>query len=265
MQLVDRQGFATIQALAQHFGVSTQTVRRDIGLLSRAAMLQRFHGGAGSARETVRLGYIEKSASHTAAKAAIGQAVAGEIPDGASVFLDVGTTVEAVARALWARNALRVFTSSLAVASMFAGHASTECYVTGGILRGADGSLVGEATCAAIDQFRAAFAVIGLSGFDNDGALMDFDVQKISVKQRMITNADSVFAVADASKLRRAAIVRFAAPSDIQALFTDAPAPGTLSARFAQAGVRVVVTNQTAQEKPNKPAPLAERCRVATR
>ena len=96
VQIVGDKGFATIDALAQHFAVSAQSIRRDIIQLDEGRYLQRFHGGAGLRDSTVRLGYAEKHGRSTEGKARIAAAAVALVPDGASVFLDVGTTVEAV-------------------------------------------------------------------------------------------------------------------------------------------------------------------------
>ena len=115
LALVRSRGYATVEWLAEHFAVSAQTVRRDIIRLDERGMLQRFHGGAGAAgASVVRLGYAEKQELAVDAKLAIGVAAARLVPNGASVFVDVGTTAEAVARALAGHTSLRVFTNSLA-------------------------------------------------------------------------------------------------------------------------------------------------------
>ena len=237
---VQLQGFATIEALAQELGVSAQTVRRDIIQLDAAGLLQRFHGGAGLPEPVVRLGYVRKEAVLTEAKARIGAAAAAGIADGSAVFLDVGTTVEAVARALARRRGLRVFTSSLKCGALFDPR-ETEVFVTGGLLRGADGSLVGEAATAALAGFRFDVAVIGCSGFEADGCAMDFDLQKVAVKQAAIAHSRRAVLVADRSKFGHPAIVRIAPAAAFAALVSDDAPPAGLGAALEAAGVELVV------------------------
>lgn len=240
MAIVADQGFATIDALARHFEVSAQSIRRDIIRLDAAGLLQRFHGGAGAREATVRLGYAEKRGLATDAKDRIGRAAAALIPAGASVFLDVGTTVEAVARALKRRDDLAVFTVSLPAASLLA---DTGCrlHVLGGRVLGADGALGGESTLAAIARFRFDVAVIGYSGFDDDGALMDFDLEKVAVKRAAIARARVAAAVGHAAKFTRSALVRVEEARAIGHLVSDAMAPRPLRERLSQAGVRITV------------------------
>lgn len=234
--IVMDQGFATIETLSRHFDVSAQSIRRDIIKLDADGVLQRFHGGVGVRGSAVRLDYAEKKVTAADAKQRIGQATAQLIPDGASVFLDVGTTVEAVARALKTRTALRVFTTSLQAATILTDQPGIDLFVIGGSLRGADGSLVGDQAIQAIQRFRFDYAVIGFSGFDSDGAPMDFDHDKVAVKQAAIARAAAALAVSDSSKFYRTALIRIAPMTAFSRLVTDASPSGDISRILAENG-----------------------------
>lgn len=239
LDIVRGKGFATVEWLAERFEVSAQTVRRDIIRLDECGLLQRFHGGAGAIDGTVRLGYAQKQALAVDAKTAIGQAAAALVPEGATVFLDVGTTVEAAARALAEHRSLRIFTNSLASAMHLAGRSGIEVVVTGGSLRGADGSLVGDGATALLRDLRFDLALIGLSGWDEDGAPMDFDLDKIAVKRVAIARARQAMALCDASKFARSAVMRIAPAGDFHNLISDAPPPVALRDRLERAGVAI--------------------------
>ena len=241
--IVQEQGFATVESLAERFAVSAQTVRRDIIHLDRRGLLQRFHGGAGALEGTVRLGYVQKQGLAVLAKEAIGAEAASRVPIGATVFLDTGTTVEASAKALAGHRTLRVFTNSIASAMHLAGRAGIEVVVTGGSLRGADGSLVGEGTTALLRDLRFDLAFIGLSGWDDDGAPMDFDLDKIAVKRIAIARAHQTLALCDGGKFERAAVARIVPPDAISALVTDCRPPLALSEKLDQARVELVVVD----------------------
>ena len=242
LSLVRSRGYATVEWLAEHFAVSAQTVRRDIIHLDECGMLQRFHGGAGAAGSSVvRLGYTEKQELAVEAKLAIGAAAARLVPNGASVFIDVGTTAEAVARALTGHTSLRVFTNSLAAARQLAGRDGIEVVVAGGLLRGHDGSLVGDSVTAMLRDLRLDLAFIGLSGWDDDGAPMDFDLDKIAVKRVAITRAREAIAICDAGKFARHALVRIAPVEQFTRLICDAPPSASLARQFDAVGMTVVV------------------------
>ena len=221
VEIVSQQGFATIDTLARDFGVSAQSVRRDIIKLDAEGLLQRFHGGVGVRETSVRLGYAEKRTVAADAKQRIARKAAALIEEGSTVFLDVGTTVEAVAQALCDKRQLMVFTASLPAAAILTGRPGIDLFVLGGAVRGADGSLAGETTLATLARFRFDYAVIGYSGFDDDGAMMDFDLEKVAVKQQAMARAASVLAVGDSSKFARHALARIALPDAFDTIVTD--------------------------------------------
>ncbi len=243
VKIVREQGYASIEALAKVFDVSAQSVRRDIIRLDELQILQRFHGGAGLRGNTVRLGYAQKKTISSHGKEAIGQFAAGLIPENASVFLDVGTTVEAVAKALRAKHRLSVVTTSLPAAALLAGRQGIDVFVTGGQVQGADGSLIGETAIAGIGRFKTDYAVFGCSGFEDDGTVMDFDLRKVEVKQAMLANCRHAVLVADHAKFERSAIVRLAPVGAFQTLVTDADPPHALQAAMEAGGTRLVVAD----------------------
>ncbi|MGO6748192.1 DeoR/GlpR family DNA-binding transcription regulator [Rhizobium ruizarguesonis] len=241
--IVQIQGFATVEWLAERFQVSAQTIRRDIIHLDQGGLLQRFHGGAGALKRTVRLGYARKQNLAVDAKDAIGTRAAARVPEGATVFLDVGTTVEAAARALAGHKTLRVFTNSMASGMHLAGRPGIEVVVTGGSLRGADGSLVGDGATALLRDLRFDLALIGISGWDEDGAPMDFDLDKIAVKRTAIARAGQTLVLCDASKFDRAAVARIVPANALSALVTDHAPPLALSENLSQADVEIVLAD----------------------
>jgi DeoR family glycerol-3-phosphate regulon repressor len=137
-----------------------------------------------------------------------------------------------------------VVTPSLSVGAILAAGASGAVHVTGGLIQGPDGSLVGEDATAAIARFRLDWALIASSGFDPDGSAMDFDALKVGVKRAMIARARRAMLIADASKFARTAPVCIAAPDEIGVLVTDAEPPEALGSILAENGCRVVVADQ---------------------
>lgn len=239
---VREQGFVTIETLAKMFDVSPQTVRRDIIRLDDVGLIQRFHGGAGQRENTTRLGYSQKRDTSPDGKRRIAAACAALIPHGSSVSLDVGTTIEAVARALLDHRRMHVIATSVGAAAILADSQVGDVVVTGGLLRGADGSLVGEAALASINRFRVDTTIIACSGFDDeDGSVMDFDILKVAIKQAMVAQARRVILVADAAKFTRSALVRVMPFEAISIFVTDAPPPDHLAQRISEAGCRLVV------------------------
>jgi DeoR family glycerol-3-phosphate regulon repressor len=241
LRLVAEQGFATIEALARRFGISAQTARRDIIHLSQAGLLQRFHGGAGPVG-AVRLGYAEKRERDPAAKSRIGAALAAHLPPRQSIFLDVGTTVEAAAGALAARGGDRVFTNSMVAALAFARAEHPAVHVLPGRLGGGDGSLVGAETAGALAALSLDVAVLACSGFDAAGSPMDFDPEKVAIKRAAMAAARRTVLLCHAEKFGRDALIRIAPARDFGTLVTDAAPPPKLGRALEQAGVMILLT-----------------------
>jgi DeoR family glycerol-3-phosphate regulon repressor len=224
------EGRVSVEALSSAFGVTAQTIRRDLGELCDARLLRRVHGGATLASGTANMGYAERRVLSAEGKDAIGRLCAEQIPDDCSLFINIGTTTEAVARAITGRRNLLVITNNLNVANILAVSADCEVIVAGGLLRRSDAGLVGEATVDFIRQFKVDIAIIGASAIDRDGALLDYDFREVKVTQAILSNARQSFLVADATKFTRSAPVRIARISDLDAVFTDAPPPQDVAA-----------------------------------
>lgn len=214
-------GKASATDLADAFGVAVQTIRRDLRQLCDAGLLERVHGGAVLPSGVRNVGYEDRRSLNRDAKQRIARKAASLIPDRATLFLNIGTTTEAVARALVHHRELMVVTNNLNVANILASHQSCDVVVAGGNLRRADGGLVGDLAALAIAQFKVDYAVIGASAIDPDGDLLDFDPEEVRVSRQIIDAARASMVVADASKLTRKAPVRIASLAATTHFVTD--------------------------------------------
>jgi DeoR family glycerol-3-phosphate regulon repressor len=244
VDLVRRQGFVSIDALAHRFDVTPQTVRRDINALCAQAVLQRHHGGAALASSVENIAYPERQVLKIEEKRRIARMVAQHIPHHASLFINIGTTTEEIAKQLMRHVGLRVITNNLNVAAMLSAKGDFQVTVAGGVVRARDQGIVGEATIDLIRQFRVDYGVIGISGIDLDGTLLDFDYQEVRVAQAIIANSRQVFLAADHSKFGRNAMVRLGSLDDVDALFTDAPPPAPLLQRIEAGEVALHVAEE---------------------
>ena len=229
---------ATVEQLAETLGVTLQTVRRDVQRLAESGLLTRFHGGVRVPSSTVEnLAHTQRETLHAEGKARIARAVAEQVPHNCSLILNIGTTTEAVARALLQHNGLRVITNNLNVATTLSANSQTEVIVVGGVVRGRDQGIVGEAAVDFIRQFKVDIALIGISGIEPDGSLRDFDYREVKVAQTIIGQAREVWLAADHSKFNRPAMVQLATLNQIGRLFTDAPPPEPFPTLLQDAGV----------------------------
>eukprot|EP00163_Fabomonas_tropica_P001096 TRINITY_DN10832_c0_g2_i1.p1 TRINITY_DN10832_c0_g2~~TRINITY_DN10832_c0_g2_i1.p1 ORF type:complete len:253 (+),score=41.25 TRINITY_DN10832_c0_g2_i1:411-1169(+) len=229
MEMIQRSGFVTTEQLVEHFRVTPQTIRRDLNELAGQNKLTRHHGGAGIDSSTVNTAYQERKIMNLEAKERIATALVKHIPDGASMFINIGTTTETIARALLEKQNLRVVTNNLHVASILSAREDFHIIIAGGEVRNRDGGIVGEAAVDFINQFKMDFGIIGISGIHADGSLLDFDYREVRVAQSIIANSGQVLLAADHSKFGRNAMVRLGSIEQADHVFTDARPPKEIS------------------------------------
>lgn len=240
---VRQQGFVSVEALAQYFEVTAQTIRRDINALCEQGLLRRYHGGAGLPSSIENVDYSARQVLCLAEKQRIAALVAQHIPDQASLFITLGTTTEEVAKALMDHRDLRVITNNLNVATILSDNPEFEVIVAGGVVRRRDRGITGEATIDFISQFKVDYGVIGISGIDQDGTLLDFDYREVRVQRAIIANSRRVFLAADHTKFGRNAMVRLGDLLQVDTLFTDKAPPAAVLRRLSEGGGQVVVAD----------------------
>lgn len=243
LEIARSAGKVTVDGLAAHFGVTVQTIRRDLSELSDAGLLERVHGGAVLPSGVSNILYEERRRLHGSAKQAIARACAATIPDNASLFLDIGTTAEAVAHALLGHENLMVVTNSMNVAQILQANETCEIVVAGGTLRRSDRGLVGALTARTIGNFKFDHAILGCSALDPDGDMLDFDMQEVIVGQTLLSRSRECILVADHSKFARSAPMRIGSLRDIDQFFTDSPLTAPLAERCREWGTRVCVAH----------------------
>ena len=251
LSLVQQQGFVAIETLAQSFNVTPQTIRRDINALCEQQLLTRYHGGAGLSSSVENVDYRARQVMHLAAKEHIAALVAGQIPDRASIFINIGTTTEEVAKALQQHSGLKIITNNLNVASILQSTPGFELIIAGGVVRQRDGGITGEATIDFIRQFKVDYGIIGISSIDSDGALLDFDYHEVRVAQAIMENSRQVFLVADYSKFDRPALVRLGSIDQVDALFTDQQPPEHIVALLKDRQVALHIAEPLNHQEPS--------------
>ena len=249
LQIAKQVGRITVDDLAARFEVSPQTIRKDLNDLCAKRQLARVHGGAILSSGVENVGYDARRLIASAEKEAIGRAAAALIPDNASLFINIGTTTEAVARALLQHAGLMVITNNLNVAGLMRPYSQIEVVLAGGVVRSSDGGIVGETAVDFIGQFKVDYAVIGVSAIDHDGALLDYDYREVRVAQAIISNAREVILVGDATKFERTAPVRIGHVSQVDTFVTDRLSDARIRKICADSDVRIVETGHYTKER----------------
>ena len=242
------EGRVSVIELARRFEVTTETVRRDLDQLERTGALRRVHGGAVTReRDSIAEPTLaERSHRRSAAKSAIARRaleIIGEQFRG-SVYLDAGTTTQAVATQLAERlsgasGKVEIVTHAMTLAHSLAGASDADLTVIGGRVRTATAAAVGSDTVRAIERLRPDIAFLGTNGISATFGLSTPDPDEAAVKSAIVRAARRVVVVADADKLGSELLVSFAPLDAIDVLVTDAAPDAELAAALSDAQVEV--------------------------
>lgn len=209
VELIRQRGFLSVQALADHFMVTPQTIRRNINELCDANLLRRRHGGAEYIdAPSINLSYDSRRISYPEEKKAISIFVANLIPSRSSVSFGIGTTPEFVARAMLNHEDLTVITNNVNVAVTLGANPSNRIIMPGGVMRVPDLDFLGPHVEEMYRNYRVDFAVFGVGGIEPDGTFVDFDRPEVLVRAAMLENCRTSILVADTSKFGRLAPAR---------------------------------------------------------
>jgi len=219
--MIDQFGFVATESMVTEFDVTPQTIRRDLNELSDHGLLTRFHGGAGQVKSAENPPYENRLNTAVEAKRKIAAATVSLIPNGASVFLSTGTTIEAVAEALLGHEKLHVFTNNLNVARILMQNESFQIIVSCGQVRHSDGGIMGSSSDDFISDFRMDIGIVGISGVDEQGLLLEYDPQEVKTARTILRNSQKVIMVADQHKFGRRAMNRVGHVRELDAIITD--------------------------------------------
>lgn len=221
LELAQRQGRVMVDVLAQELGVSSHTVRRDLNALCEESKLRRLHGGAEFVDGSANMPYALRSVLNFDAKQRIGGQVARLVPDGATVFISIGTTPALVAQALAEKDALTVVTNNLNAAMALSENSANRIILPGGEMRLPDRDFLGEASIELFASYRADFGIFGVGGIDVDGSLLDFHEPEVRVREQIRANCRVSVLVADISKFGRRAAAVGGCLSDMHRIVLD--------------------------------------------
>jgi DeoR family transcriptional regulator, glycerol-3-phosphate regulon repressor len=225
----------SVGELAAAFGVSHETIRRDLKALAGEGQLDLVHGGA------VRRGgrTIEPEPDeNSAAKAAIARTAAALVGDGATVLLDAGTITAAIAHELFGRSGLIVCTNSPAHALVLC--RTSRVFLLGGEVDATRTATFGPDAIGALDNFRVDIAFVSADGFAEDGAATDFSREAAELHGRMMLAGRS-YIVADQSRFARRTPFRIANFDRIAGLIVDSAPDAALADAWTSRGLKVMV------------------------
>ena len=241
IDMINRQRTVKNSELMERFDISIETVRRDLEYLEQQGYLRRVYGGAVAAGS---LGgepeYASRAKSQSEEKQAIAEAAAGLIGPEDSIYLGVGTTVQAMTRYIRSMGNVTVFTNALRTAVELSETPGCTVILPGGQLRAKELTLSGFPAEENLAHFNVDKAFIGIGGITETG-VTDFHIGEAQIHRQLIRNARQSIVLADSGKLGVRAMTNVCALEEIDVVVTDSKAPRHIVKALEQAGVRVIL------------------------
>ncbi|BFV60179.1 DeoR/GlpR family DNA-binding transcription regulator [Kitasatospora sp. CMC57] len=239
--LAQEHGRVDVPSLAEEFGVTQETIRRDLSSLDRAGLLRRVHGGALPAGGLhLEPGLAERDSTAAAEKERIVRAALELLPTEGSLLLDAGTTISRLAALLPLDSRLTVVTNALPVAARLADHPELTLHLVGGRLRHRTQAAVDAWALRDLADVHADVAVVATNGFSPDGGLTTPDLAEAAVKRAMVAGARRVVLLADSTKYDTRHFARFGSLADVDVLVTDTGLTDQQTAEIENLGPEVI-------------------------
>ena len=241
--LLRRDGSLRVGALAAHFDVSQQSIRKDLNALENAGLVRRVHGAVviGGGEEYFR--YADRRLIGQREKRAIGLEVARLIPDHSTVFIKSGTTTEIVAHALAEHTGLTVILDNVATADVVRHYRGCEVLIVGGQVRREEGAVVGDTVADFIRLFRVSHAVVSAAAVGSNGELLGYRLSEARIVRAVIETAQQVIVPVDSSKFGQTAPIFLGRLSEIHLLVTDRMRDAKIAEMCNREGVRYIETD----------------------
>jgi DeoR family transcriptional regulator, glycerol-3-phosphate regulon repressor len=240
LKRISTNGFVAVNELATYFGVSHETIRRDLKQLGDRQQLDIVHGGA-ARRATVEPDYEERITRNAAGKAAIAKRASALVEDGMVLLLDSGTTTLALAAALKDRKNLTICTGSLPIAHLMSRLPDMRVHLLGGEVDPREEATVGVDMLEAIGRFRVDLAFIGVGGVSPKGEVTDYTRIGAEQRARMISVASKAYFLVDHEKFGRLTALRIPGDEHVAGLVTDHPPTKAVSDALRRRGIPLLV------------------------
>ena len=241
LELLQQIGSHRVEALAQHFGVSSVTIRNDLNYLEQQGYVTRSHGFAVlNSILNIELSISDKSNHYPELKQRIGKAAAALINEGDRLILDSGTTTKAIVSHLGLKS-LTILTNGLEIAMELVSCPNVEIRMTGGVLRKNAMSFSGVMADDNLRNYRFDKVFLGVDGFDLHKGVTTFNEQEAHLNRLMCEAADQIIVVTDSSKFGQYSNFVICQANQIDVLVTDDKLPHNYKEFLENSGVQVVI------------------------
>ncbi len=241
-QILKERKKVTVTELAEKFGISESSVRRDLLKLERKGQAKKVYGGAIVASSTQQeFDYNERLHRNIGRKSAIASFAVSLVKPGQALLLDSGTTALQIAQRLPEGMGITVVTNGLAIAEVLSGRRGMTLFLLGGRYRPSSRDLVGPTLIAAINQFSVDIAFLSVDGFHPVHGLSTTDHELAEVVQAAMSIAEKKVVVSDSSKGGHRGFASICPINEVDMIISDKHLDKELCDEIIQAGTEVVL------------------------
>lgn len=241
IRLIESERIVKAADLIERFGVSDETIRRDLEYLEKAGYLNRVYGGAvAKSMHGMEPEYENREMKNYIEKVRIGEQAVDYIKDGDTIVIDLGTTTLQFAKALKGKKKVTVITYSLPVALELVSDGNIRVIMLGGNLRYGDLSTSGFLAEESMKHFYVDKYILGIGGLTVDGGLTDYNIEESSLRRQILPRCQKVIGLADYSKIGVTAMNRICALEELDVLITDKRTEKKTVAAIRGKGVEVI-------------------------
>ncbi|MEE1007704.1 MAG: DeoR/GlpR family DNA-binding transcription regulator [Agathobacter sp.] len=222
LSIIDMEKSATLPQLMETLGVSESTIRRDLSTMDKKGLLVKVHGGAvavGTKYNTVDEGVNKRQEIKCTDKKIIGEYGAKLITDDDFVYIDAGTTTEAMLEFVTAKNA--TFVTNAIGHAKFLSRNGFKVYILGGRFKSVTEAIVGEEAVLTLDKYNFTKGFFGSNGINIKSGFTTPDVEEAMVKRKAMENCKERYVLADESKFMQISSVKFAEFEDATIITTN--------------------------------------------
>jgi len=235
---LSEKGSILVKDASQMFGVTEETIRRDLKELENQGLLLRTHGGAISTDDAKSEFPLEiRQGINISGKNAIGREAAKHVIDGDTIMLDASTSCLFLAKHIKEKKSLTVITNSEKIIFELSNSDEITLISTGGILRHKSMSYIGKSAQTSLENYVADKVFFSCKGFLPERGLMDSNEQESQIKRTMISRSQKAIFLCDKTKFGRIGCEMVAKPDDIHIIVTDEPIPESWSDILSAKGI----------------------------
>lgn len=241
MEMIQAERMIKVSDLIKQFGVSIETIRRDLEFLEKEGLLTRVYGGAVlNQKKAAEPLYEHREVKNYEEKAAIARRAVELIEDGDVLGIDIGTTAREFARELLGKRKVIVLTNSMPIAEILSGDDDIRVIMLGGEVRKGEFSVSGFVAENIMQHFNLDKYILGIGGLTVENGITDYHIEETNLRRVMLSRAQKVIGLADYSKFGVIAMNTVCPLSRMDVLVTDGRADRSIIARMHSMKTEVI-------------------------